>query len=69
MKKKFLVIDLEDPTYSYVVENLSTFISETYEAEIDNGETLEDVTAYFLDNYRAFAIEAMEDEVSIKEVN
>jgi hypothetical protein len=64
MKKKFLVIDLEDPTYSYVVDDLGTFISDTYEAEMDNGETLEAVTAYFLGNYRAFEIEG-----TIKEIN
>ena len=69
MAKQFLIIDLEDPTYSYVVDDLNTFISETYEAEIDNGETLETVTAYFLGNYRVFEIEAIENEVSIKEVN
>jgi hypothetical protein len=69
MKKQFLVIDLEDPTYSYVVDDLGVFISETYEAEIDNGETLETVTTYFLGNYRAFEIEAIENEVSIKEVS
>lgn len=64
MAKQFLVIDLEDPTYSYIVDDLNTFISETYEAEIDNGETLETITAYFLGNYRVFEIEG-----TIKEVN
>ena len=65
MKKQFLVIDLEDPTYSYVIDNLSTFISDTYEAEIDNGETLEAVTAYFLGNYRVFEIEGTIKEITI----
>ena len=64
MKKQFLIIDLEDPTYSYTVDDLEVFISETYEAEISNGETLEEVTAYFLGNYRAFEIEG-----TIKEIN
>jgi hypothetical protein len=64
MKKQFLVIDLNDISFNYIVDDLDSLINEMYEVELLNGESLETVTGWFYDNHKVFEIEG-----SISEIN
>ena len=69
MAKQFLVIDLEDPKFTYTVDDLDMFISEMYADEMNvRGTTLEASTKWFLQYYSVFEVKAIENEVSIKEI-
>jgi hypothetical protein len=63
MKKQFLVIDLNDTSFNYIVDDLNSLITEMYESELET-ETLETVTEWFNNNYKVFEIEG-----SINEIN
>ena len=47
MKKQYLVIDLYDPTFNYIVDNLKQLIEEMYECELMNGESIDEVNSKF----------------------
>ena len=57
MKKQYLVIEINDTSFTYIVDNLDSLISEIYEVELMNGETIEQVTYWFYMNYKVFVIE------------
>jgi hypothetical protein len=63
MKKQFLVIDLNDTSFSYIVDDLNSLITEMYECELER-ETLETVTGWFNENHKVVEIEG-----SINEIN
>ncbi len=56
MKKQYLVIDLNDPTFNYIVDNLEQLIEEIYECELEE-YTKERVNKMFYDNYLVYEIE------------
>jgi hypothetical protein len=56
MKKQFLVIYLNDVSFSYIVDNLDDLINEMYEVELLNGEPIEVVHNWFNDNHKVFQI-------------
>ena len=57
MKKQFLVIDLNDASFNYIVDDLDILITEMYEVELGNGEDIDTVTGWFLENHKVFEIE------------
>ena len=61
MKKQFLVIDLNDTSFNYIVDDLNSLITEMYESELER-ETLETVTEWFNKNYKVFEIEGSINE-------
>lgn len=56
MKKQFLVIYLNDVSFSYIVDSLDDLINEMYEVELLNGEPIETVHKWFNENYKVFQI-------------
>ena len=62
--KQFLVVDLNDPSFNYIVNDLSSLINEMYEVELMNGESFENVNQWFNDNHKISEIEG-----TIKEIN
>jgi hypothetical protein len=62
--KQFLVIDLNDPSFNYIVEDLLSLINEMYEVELMNGNSFDTVNQWFNDNHKIFEIEG-----TIKEIN
>jgi hypothetical protein len=62
--KQFLVIDLNDPSFNYIVEDLLSLINEMYEVELMNGNSFDTVNQWFNDNHKVFEIEG-----TIKEIN
>ena len=61
MKKQFLVIDLNDTSFNYIVDDLNSLITEMYECELER-ETLETVTEWFNKNHKVFEIEGSINE-------
>lgn len=57
MKKQYLVIDINDTSFTYIVDNLDSLINEIYEVELMNGETIEQINYCFYMNYKVFVIE------------
>ena len=64
MKEQFLVINLDDVSFNYIVDDLDLLINEMYEVELMNGKSLETVTGWFYANHKVFGIEG-----SISEIN
>jgi hypothetical protein len=56
MKKQYLVIDLNDNSFTYIVDNLEQLIEEIYECELEE-YTKEQVNKMFYDNYLVYEIE------------
>ena len=56
MKKQYLVIDLNDNSFTYIVDNLEQLIEEIYECELEE-YTKERVNKMFYDNYLVYEIE------------
>jgi hypothetical protein len=56
MKKQFLVVDLNDPSFHYIVDSLDDLIKEMYEIELLNGEPIEVVHNWFNGDYKVFQI-------------
>jgi hypothetical protein len=54
---QFLVIDLNDPSFNYIVEDLLSLINEMYEVELMNGNSFDTVNQWFNDNHKVFKIE------------
>jgi len=57
MKKQYLVIDLNDPTFTYIVDNINSLIEEIYECELMNGESIDEVNSKFYKCYLVYEIE------------
>jgi hypothetical protein len=56
MKKQFLVIYLNDVSFSYIVDSLDDLINEMYEVDLLNGEPIEVVHNWFNENYKVFQV-------------
>ena len=56
MKTQYLVIELNDPTFNYIVDNLKQLIEEMYECELEE-YTEEQVSKMFYDNYLVYEVE------------
>jgi hypothetical protein len=56
MKKQYLVIDLNDNSFTYIVDNINSLIEEIYECELEE-YTEEQVNKMFYDNYLVYEIE------------
>jgi hypothetical protein len=56
MKKQYLVIDLNDNSFTYIVDNINSLIEEIYECELEE-YTKEQVNKMFYDNYLVYEIE------------
>jgi hypothetical protein len=56
MKKQFLVIYLNDVSFSYIVDSLDELIDQMYEVELMNGEPIETVHKWFNENYKVFQV-------------
>jgi len=56
MKKQYLVIDLNDNSFTYIVDNINSLIEEIYECELEY-YTKERVNKMFYDNYLVYEIE------------
>lgn len=56
MKKQYLVIDLNDNSFTYIVDNINSLIEEIYECELEE-YTKERVNKMFYDNYLVYEIE------------
>ena len=61
--KQFIVIDLYNTSYSYIVNNLKELIEEMYEPELER-ELFEDVSKKFYLSHKVFEING-----EIKELN
>jgi hypothetical protein len=61
--KQFIIIDLNDPHYSYIVNDLEELIKEMYEPELER-ELFEDVSKKFYSSHKVFEING-----EIKELN
>ena len=60
---QFLVIDLNEPSSNYIVNDLESLIREMYECELER-ETLETVTKWFNDNHKVFKVEGTVEEIN-----
>lgn len=60
---QFIVIDLDNASYSYIVNNLKELIKEMYEPELER-ESFEDVSKKFYSSHKVFEIKG-----EIKELN
>jgi hypothetical protein len=56
MKKQYLVIELNESSFTYIVDNLEQLIEEIYECELEE-YTKEQVNKMFYDNYLVYEIE------------
>ena len=56
MTKKFLVIEIDDATFYYVVHDLESLIRDMYEDELVDGESYEQVEEWFMDDHKVFEI-------------
>jgi hypothetical protein len=61
---QFLVIDLNEPSSNYLVNDLESLIREMYEVELLNGESFDTVKQWFNDNHKTYEIEG-----TVKEIN
>ena len=57
MKKQYLVIELNDPTFNYIVDNLKQLIEEMYECELMNGESIDEVNSKFYSCHLVYEVE------------
>lgn len=53
--KKYLVIELDDVSYNYIVSDLDSLIKEMYECELDR-ESFEEVSNKFYSSHKVFEI-------------
>jgi hypothetical protein len=60
---QFIVIDLNDPSFNYIVEDLLSLINEMYEVELMNGNSFDTVNQWFNDNHKVFKIEGTIEEI------
>lgn len=64
---KYIVIDLNDPNFTYIVEDLMGLIIDIYSVELsDPNNTLKTVLPWFYQNYKVLCIEG--DNVLVKEI-
>ncbi len=61
---QFLVIDLNEPSSNYIVEDLLSLINEMYEVELMNGNSFDTVNQWFNDNHKVFKIEGTVEEIN-----
>jgi len=64
MKKQFLVIDLNDTSSNYNVDDLNELITELGECDLENGMPFEAVTEWFYQNYKVVEIEGSVNEIN-----
>jgi hypothetical protein len=61
---KYLVIDVNDVSFNYVVDDLDSLIKEMYEVELLNGKSEDEVKEYFNSSHKVFEING-----EVKELN
>jgi hypothetical protein len=61
---QFLVIDLNEPSSNYIVEDLLSLINEIYEVELMNGNSFDTVNQWFNGNHKVFKIEGTVEEIN-----
>jgi len=61
---KYLVIDVNDISFNYVVDDLDSLIKEMYEVELLSGKSENEIKGYFNNNHKVFEING-----EIKELN
>jgi hypothetical protein len=56
MNKQFIVVD-RNSDFHYIVDELNSLISDMYECELMNGETIEQCSEWFFSNHIVFEAE------------
>jgi hypothetical protein len=56
MKRQFIVVSNDDTSFNYIVNDLNGLIEEMYSVELADGESIELVRKWFMDNHKVFEV-------------
>ena len=59
----YIVIDNNDVTMTYIVQDLQLLISDMYECELENGSSFEQINEWFMNTHKVIEVQCNEDQI------